>query len=157
MCDYKDISAELRSEPRDLLIFVYFHITSVATRVWSWKYLWWMCGNPASRKRVARWYIFKPKIPIWINFGGSYNWRCWYILWPLGLFYGRLVFLCHLWWFVTYFSHFGMLYREKSGNPTEMPLQLAIHLNGFWLTNYICASAFTRSALDRILSRNKKS
>jgi hypothetical protein len=23
--------------------------------------------------RVARWFIFKPKIPIWVNFGGS--WR----------------------------------------------------------------------------------
>jgi hypothetical protein len=31
----------------------------------------------------------------------------WYILWPLGTFCGPLV----------YFSRFGMLYREKSGNP----------------------------------------
>jgi hypothetical protein len=22
--------------------------------------------------RVARWYIFKPKIPIWVNFGGPF-------------------------------------------------------------------------------------
>jgi hypothetical protein len=29
--------------------------------------------------RVARWYIFKPKIPVWVNCGGSCNgWR-WYI------------------------------------------------------------------------------
>jgi hypothetical protein len=26
--------------------------------------------------RVARWYIFKPKIPIWVNFGESCNGRC---------------------------------------------------------------------------------
>jgi hypothetical protein len=31
----------------------------------------------------------------------------WYILWPFGIFYGYLV----------YFSRFGMLYQEKSGNP----------------------------------------
>jgi hypothetical protein len=34
-------------------------------------------------------YIFKPKMPIWVNFGGSCNGRCWYILWPFGLFYGH--------------------------------------------------------------------
>jgi hypothetical protein len=32
--------------------------------------------------RVARWYIFKPKIPIWVNFVGSCNGRRLYILWP---------------------------------------------------------------------------
>jgi hypothetical protein len=26
------------------------------------------------------------KIQIWVNFGGSRNGRCWYILWPFGLF-----------------------------------------------------------------------
>jgi hypothetical protein len=31
----------------------------------------------------------------------------WYILWPSGICYGHL----------EYFSRFGMLYREKSGNP----------------------------------------
>jgi hypothetical protein len=30
--------------------------------------------------RVARWYIFKQKIQIWVNIGGSCNGRCWYIL-----------------------------------------------------------------------------
>jgi hypothetical protein len=27
--------------------------------------------------RVARWYVFKPTIPIWVNFGGSSNESCW--------------------------------------------------------------------------------
>jgi hypothetical protein len=31
----------------------------------------------------------------------------WYIVLPIGTFFGHLV----------YFSRFGMLYREKSGNP----------------------------------------
>jgi hypothetical protein len=33
----------------------------------------------------------------------------WYILWPLSTFYGNLV----------YFSRFGMLYQEISGNPVH--------------------------------------
>jgi hypothetical protein len=28
------------------------------------------------RCRVARYYIFKPEIPIWVNLGGSFNGRC---------------------------------------------------------------------------------
>jgi hypothetical protein len=30
--------------------------------------------------RVARWFVFKPKIPIWVNFGGSCYAKSWYIL-----------------------------------------------------------------------------
>jgi hypothetical protein len=36
----------------------------------------------------------------------------WSILWPFGIFYGYL----------AYFSRFGMLYQEKSGNPYLDPL-----------------------------------
>jgi hypothetical protein len=53
--------------------------------------------------RVARRHIFKPKIPIWVNFGGSYNGRCWLyfmeiwsILRPFGIlcgFYHHLMYL----------------------------------------------------------------
>jgi hypothetical protein len=38
------------------------------------------------RFRVARWYIFKPKIPLWVNFRGSWNGKGWYILWPFGIY-----------------------------------------------------------------------
>jgi hypothetical protein len=41
--------------------------------------------------RVARWYIFKPKSPIWVNVGGSCNRTRWCILWLFGLFYNYLV------------------------------------------------------------------
>jgi hypothetical protein len=34
--------------------------------------------------RVARWYIFKPKNPIWANFGGSWNRT-------IGIFYGSII------------------------------------------------------------------
>jgi hypothetical protein len=27
--------------------------------------------------RVASWYILKPKIPIWVNFGGPWNGKGW--------------------------------------------------------------------------------
>jgi hypothetical protein len=41
--------------------------------------------------RVARWFILKPKIPIWVNFGRPYNGECFYILRPFGRLYGHLV------------------------------------------------------------------
>jgi hypothetical protein len=47
----------------------------------------------ATNKVARRDSIFKPKIPIRVNFGGSCNWRCRYILWPLGLFYCHLVYV----------------------------------------------------------------
>jgi hypothetical protein len=50
--------------------------------------------------RVARWFVFKPKIPIWVNFGGSWNGKSWYIymtIWrillPLEIFNVHLVYL----------------------------------------------------------------
>jgi hypothetical protein len=74
------------------------------------------------QRRVARWHIFKPKIPTWVNFGRSCNGRCWYILWPFGLFYCHLVYIVSIWymylmviWYI--FPRFGMLYQDKSGNP----------------------------------------
>jgi hypothetical protein len=75
--------------------------------------------------RVARWFVFKPKIQIWVNFGGSCNWRWLYILWTPGPFYGLFMYI--LWTFgiihgnLVYFSRFGILYQEKSGNPAFLP------------------------------------
>jgi hypothetical protein len=39
--------------------------------------------------RVARWFVFKQKIPIWENLGEPCNGKSWYILEPLGIFYGK--------------------------------------------------------------------
>jgi hypothetical protein len=81
------------------------------------------------QNRVARWYIFKPKIPIWIIFLIG---RCRYNLWTFGLFYGQLVyFIASLYtyfvviWFI--FLHFGMLYQEKSGNPDPGKILESFH------------------------------
>jgi hypothetical protein len=54
----------------------------------------------------------------------------WFILWKIGLFYGRLVYFMEDWFIWMYylfiftaiwyiFSCFGMLYQEKSGNPAS--------------------------------------
>jgi hypothetical protein len=44
------------------------------------------------------------KIPIWVNFGGSYNGRCWYIVWPLGIFYSHLVYFVAIWYILWPFG-----------------------------------------------------
>jgi hypothetical protein len=47
--------------------------------------------------RVARWYIFKPKIPIWVNFGGTEKGKCWDILCPFEIYNGHLVYFMDFW------------------------------------------------------------
>jgi hypothetical protein len=32
-------------------------------------------SNDLVRRRAARWFLFKPKIPIWVNFGGPFGKR----------------------------------------------------------------------------------
>jgi hypothetical protein len=41
--------------------------------------------------RVARWFILRPNIPIWVYFGELWNGKCWYILRPFGKIYGHSV------------------------------------------------------------------
>jgi hypothetical protein len=53
--------------------------------------------------RVARWYIFKPKIPIWVNFGGPWIGK----RWPSG----NLVVI----WSI--FPRLVSCVNKKSGNP----------------------------------------
>jgi hypothetical protein len=42
--------------------------------------------------RVARGFVFKPKIQNWEHFGGSCNGRRWYVLRTLGPFCGLLLY-----------------------------------------------------------------
>jgi hypothetical protein len=93
--------------------------------------------------KVSKLYIFKPKIPIWLNFGGyylelkmcvpilygqlEYFMAIWYILCPFGIFNGHLVYFMAIWcilcpfgnlivlWYI--FPSFRILFEEKSGNP----------------------------------------
>jgi hypothetical protein len=41
-------------------------------------------GKRRNPFRVARWFIFKPKIPIWVNFGGTFG------VWKMFIFCGHL-------------------------------------------------------------------
>jgi hypothetical protein len=69
--------------------------------------------------RIARWHIFKSKIPIWVNFERSCNERCWYIwwslvyvpalwyrLWQFGIFYGHLIYFMAIWYILWPFGIF---------------------------------------------------
>jgi hypothetical protein len=56
--------------------------------------------------RVARWHIFKPKILIWVYYGGSCNGRYWYILWPFGIFYSHVVYFVDIWCILWLFGIF---------------------------------------------------
>jgi hypothetical protein len=54
--------------------------------------------------RVARWFIIKPKIPVWVFFGGPKIGKSLYIPWQfsnilrtLGIFYDRLVHFEFIW------------------------------------------------------------
>jgi hypothetical protein len=60
-------------------------------------------------------YIFKPKIPIWVRFGGSCNGRFWYNLCPFGLHILRQFGIFLVIWYI--FPCLGMLPQEKSDNP----------------------------------------
>jgi hypothetical protein len=44
--------------------------------------------------RVARWHIFTPKIPIWVNFGGSSN-GIFMAIWSI---FGHLVYFVAMWY-----------------------------------------------------------
>jgi hypothetical protein len=47
-------------------------------------------------------YIFEPKYTIWVNFGGSWNGRCWYILCT----YGHLVYFTAIWYIYGHLVYF---------------------------------------------------
>jgi hypothetical protein len=69
----------------------------------------------AVANRVARWFVFKPKIPIWVDWKMFiYFMAIWNILRTLWIFYDHLVHWVFIW---CTFSGFGIMYQEKSGNP----------------------------------------
>jgi hypothetical protein len=80
-----------------------------------------LLGEP---DRVARWYIFIPKIPIWVYFGGPWIGKCWHILLPFGIFYGHLVYFMTIWYilwlFGIYFLSFGSC-TKKIWQPRFLP------------------------------------
>jgi hypothetical protein len=81
--EWKSIGSELEWSfinylTKTTIHFVLFHFAST-TKIN--RFVHWI--------RDARWFVFKPKIPSWVNFRGSCNGKCWYILCPFSLFYGH--------------------------------------------------------------------
>jgi hypothetical protein len=68
-----------------------------------------------SPDRVARPYIFIPKVQIWMYFGGPWNGKCWQILWVFGIF-KAIWYIIHkaiwyiLWLFVIFYGHLVYFY-----------------------------------------------
>jgi hypothetical protein len=68
--------------------------------------------------RVARWdmgFVYQ-KVVFWVYVFCRALDICWYMLWPLGIFYGNLVHFVVIWYI---YSWFGKLYQDKSGNPVR--------------------------------------
>jgi hypothetical protein len=64
--------------------------------------------------RVARWFVSKPKIPIWEKFSGYQNGKCRYILRPFGIFYGYFVTIrVHIVFIWYIFSCFGIMHQKN--------------------------------------------
>jgi hypothetical protein len=71
-------------------------------------------------RRVARWFLFRPKIPIWVYSGGPRNGKCCYIFWSFKYFTTIVYILWDIAYFLVIwyiFPHFGILYQENTGNP----------------------------------------
>jgi hypothetical protein len=53
-------------------------------------------------------YFQTKKNPIWVNFGGSCNGKCWYIICPFGQFYNHLVYFSNMYavasWYILWSS-----------------------------------------------------
>jgi hypothetical protein len=63
--------------------------------------------------RVARWFVFKPKIPNLGKFCGALDWKMfiyvmaiWNILWRFGIFYDHLVHFVFIWYILYSFGTF---------------------------------------------------
>jgi hypothetical protein len=82
---------------------------------------------------VARWFVFKPKIQIWVNFGGSFDGRCWLILWPFDLFDGNLAI------FYGFLVHFMVIWYISPVSVSFSRINLATLLSGRVLFNFLKA------------------
>jgi hypothetical protein len=72
------------------------------------------CHDKVIEIRVARWYIFIPKIPVWVYFGGPWNGYFMIIcniLLPFGKLYGHWVYYVVIWYISP---RFGMLQKKKN-------------------------------------------
>jgi hypothetical protein len=73
-------------------------------------------------------YIFKPKIPIWVNFGGSSTGRCLYILWHL-VYFTAIWYM--LWTFGIFFPIWVFCNKKKLATLSsyEMNVQSGVNVS----------------------------
>jgi hypothetical protein len=69
----------------------------------TWTRLVCFSGWCEAPRRVARWYICKPKIPIWIKFWGTWNGKCCYI-------FAYLEYVMDIWFIVWSFGNFLVIW-----------------------------------------------
>jgi hypothetical protein len=79
--------------------------------------------------RVARWFLFRPKIPIWVNFWGPLDWKMLIASWPFGIFYRHLRYFTTIWYILCSFgTFFGFWYHvaRKIWQPWFSPANVAL-------------------------------
>jgi hypothetical protein len=107
--------------------------------------------------RVARWFVFRPKIPIRENFWGPYiDWKrlthfmsIWNSLQTFGIFYDHSAHFVFIWYI---FSSLGSMHRDKSGNPELEASTAATVFFCFSLRNFLfdlCSEAKRQKRLLR--------
>jgi hypothetical protein len=84
-------------------------------------------GDKRFITRVARWFVFKPKIPIWVNFWGPYIGECLYILWPF-----VILEIFYIWPFGTFCIHFVHFFRFWYHVPRKIWQLCSLPLDAFF-------------------------
>jgi hypothetical protein len=103
--------------------------------------------------RVARWFVFKPKIPIWVNFGGPQIGKCLYIKWPLGVFFGDLGYFMTICYVLYSFGTFFPVWVSC----TKKNLATLFTIAHIWMTqqngNFVVF--FRQQDIERLLNNNE--
>jgi hypothetical protein len=110
----------------------------------------------ASSNRGCQMVYFHTKIQIWVNFVVPCNERCWYILWPIGIYFSHFVYI--LWpfgnlvltWYT--FPRFGIFCQQKIWQPWsssaiyDRPQQYALH-DSVWADGLKNSATWLRGAM----------
>jgi hypothetical protein len=60
-------------------------------------FAWRLFASTCQITRVARWFLLRPKIPIWVYSGGPLNGKCCYIFWSFVILYDNWVYFMSIW------------------------------------------------------------